>query len=59
MTDNLQQKLQRIEYTSHDHQTVESKVQKAEKKLFWKVTVEEGHVLRQYLPQNNAFTYDL
>jgi len=35
----------------HDHPPVESKVQKAEEKLFWKVTVKAEHVLRQYLPQ--------
>jgi len=57
--DKLQRKLQRIEYASHDQPTVESKVHKAEEKLFKKVTVEEDHVLRQYLPQNNAIKYNL
>src|SRR6218665_933517 len=56
--DKLQRKLKRIEYASHDHPTIESKVHKAEEKLFRKVTVEEGHVLRQYLPQNNAIADD-
>jgi len=50
----LQRKLQRIEHASHDQPTVESKVHKAEEKLFKKVIVEEDHVLWQYLPQNNA-----
>jgi len=34
-------------------------VQKAEEKLFRKVTVDEEHALRQYLPQNNTITYNL
>ena len=57
--DKLQRKLQRIEYTSHDHPTVESKLHKVEEKLFRKATVEEDHVLRQCLPQNNAIKYNL
>jgi len=57
--DNLQRKLQGVEYDSHDHPTVESKVHKAKVKVPRKVTVEEYHVLRQYLPQNNANTYNL
>ena len=40
-----------MEYISHAHPTVESKVQKAEEKLFRKVTVDEEHVLKQYLTQ--------
>ena len=54
--------LQRIEYTSHDHPTVESKVQKAEEKLFRNVAVEEEtrFLLKLYnLPQKNAFTHNL
>jgi len=39
--DNQQRKLQIIEYNSNDHPTVESKVQKAEDKLFRIVTVDE------------------
>src|SRR6218665_1970257 len=57
--DKLQRKLQKIEYASHDQPTVESKVHKAEEKLLKKVTVEEDHVLRQYLPQNSAIKYNL
>src|SRR6218665_2263544 len=57
--DKLQRKLQRIEYASHDQPTVESKVHKAEEKVFKKVTVEEDHGLRQYLPQNNTIKYNL
>src|SRR6218665_1880423 len=37
----LQRKLQRIEYASHDQPIVESKVHKADEKLFKKVIVEE------------------
>jgi len=43
--DQLQRKLQRIEYASHDQPMVESKVHKADEKLFKKVIVEEDHVL--------------
>ena len=50
--DKMQRNLQRIEYASHDQPTVESKVHKAEEKLFKKVTVEEDHVLSQYLPHH-------
>ena len=56
---NLQRKHHIIEYTSHAHPTAESKMRRAEEKLFRKVTVEEEHVLRQYLPQNTAITYAL
>jgi len=48
-----------MEYASLDHPAVESKVYKADEKLFRKVTVEDDHVLRQYLPQNKAITYNL
>src|SRR6218665_3050990 len=57
--DKLQRKLQRIEYAPYDQPTVESKVHKAEEKLFKKVIVAEDHVLRQYLQQNNAIKYNL
>src|SRR6218665_1291076 len=57
--DKPQRKLQIIKYASHGHLTVESKVHKVEEKLFRKVTIEENHVLRLYLQQNNAITYNL
>ena len=44
--DKLHRKLHRIENASHDHPTVESKLYKAEEKLFSKITVEADHVLR-------------
>jgi len=55
----LQRKVQRIEYASHDDPRVEIKVHQAEERLFRKITVEDDHVLKQYLPQNNAITYNL
>src|SRR6218665_4032973 len=57
--DKLQRKLQIMEYASHDHPIVESKLHKAEEKLFRNVTVQGDHVHRHYLPQNNVITYTL
>src|SRR6218665_3494137 len=40
-------------------QSLQSTLQKAEEKLFGKVTVKKEDVFIQYLPQNNAITYSL